>query len=137
MKAINYLKMDEKNKQVKKDSQNNDKGPQKPKFSSYWIYILIAVIFLSLQFFNFGGSVEQLGQVKLETLIKSGEVSKLVVVNNKYAEVYLRKDQNATQSTDTETKGLNSFSQDAPDYTYNFISPDEFSKWIYELEKEA
>lgn len=118
----------------KNSNKNKPDGPQKPKIGGYWIYILIAVAFLSLQFFNFGGSVEEVGQVKLEQLIKDGSVAKIVVVNKEYAEIYLAPE--AKTADQADDKGINSLSQASPDYIYNFLSPDEFSKWRYELEKE-
>lgn len=121
----------------KNTNSNNKKpeGPQKPKLRGYWIYILIAVAFLSLQFFNFGGSVDEVGQVKLEQLIRDGSVSKIVVVNKEYAEVYLVPEAK-TGDNSQDNRGINSLSQSNPDYIYNFLSPDEFSKWRYGLEKE-
>ena len=127
--------MNENDRTNKKTEQNNSKGPQKPKFSSYWIYILIAVIFLSLQFFNRGGSVEEVGQVQLEKLIRDGSVSKVIVVNKEFAEIYLKK-KDDNQTPEGSNRGFNSLTQSSPDYIYNFLSPDEFSKWRYELEKE-
>jgi cell division protease FtsH len=115
-------------------NKNKPDGPQKPKLGGYWIYILIAVAFLSLQFFNFGGSVEEVGQLKLEQLIRNGSVSKIVVVNKEHAEVYLVPEAKTGEQLDD--KGINSLSQASPDFVYNFLSPDEFSKWRYELEKE-
>ena len=72
-------------------------GPQKPKFGGYWIYILIAVAFLSLQFLNFGSKPEEIDLLKLETLIKQGKVTKLLVVNKESVEVFLTNDSTATQ----------------------------------------
>ncbi|MGC9342295.1 MAG: ATP-dependent metallopeptidase FtsH/Yme1/Tma family protein, partial [Bacteroidales bacterium] len=115
-------------------NKNKPDGPQKPKLGGYWIYILIAVAFLSLQFFNFGGSVDEVGQVKLEQFIRDGSVSKIVVVNKEYAEIYLVPEAKTAEQSDD--RGINSLSQTQPDYIYNFLSPDEFSKWRYELEKE-
>lgn len=126
-----------KNRNTNQDSGNNKKpeGPQKPKLGGYWIYILIAVAFLSLQFFNFGGSVDEVGQVKLEQLIREGEVSKIIVVNKEFAEIYLQSQADVPQDEGGDN-GFGNLSQANPDYVYNFLSPDEFSKWRYELERE-
>lgn len=129
---INYLKMNENKKNI--PGKNKPEGPQKPKLGGYWIYILIAVAFLSLQFFNFGEKVEEIGQVQLEQKIRNYEIMRIVVVNKEYAEIYLAKVQ--SPSDDSNKRGFNSLSQPGPDFIYNFLSPDEFSKWKYELEKE-
>jgi cell division protease FtsH len=122
----------------KSDSGDNKKpeGPQKPKLGGYWIYILIAVAFLSLQFFNFGGSVEEVGQVRLEQMIRNGEVARIVVVNKEYAEIYLESPQEQPAEDGGGDTGFGSLSQASPDFIHNFLSPDEFSKWRYDLERE-
>ncbi len=125
------------NRNTNSDSGNDKKpeGPQKPKLGGYWIYILIAVAFLSLQFFNFGSSVDEVGQLRLEKMIREGEVSKIVVVNREFAEIYLKSQTDAPQDGGGDT-GFGNLSQSNPDFVYNFLSPDEFSKWRYDLEKE-
>ena len=77
-------------KKINKDSSNNKKGPQKPKIASYWIYIAIAVVFLGLQFINISEPVDEIGQLKLEQLIKQRSVSKIIVVNRERAEIFLK-----------------------------------------------
>ncbi len=122
-------------KKPNKDSANNQKGPQKPKIASYWIYIVIAVLFLGLQFINFSSPVEEIGQLKLEELIRNGSVSKIAVINKEFAEISL--ESGSTESNKPEsTRGFQSASQETPDYVYNFISAEDFSRWLYELEKE-
>ena len=125
------------NRNTNSDPDNGKKpeGPQKPKLGGYWIYILIAVAFLSLQFFNFGSSVDEVGQVKLEQLIRDGQVSKIVVVNKEFAEIYLKSQTEPPQDGGGDS-GFGNLSQSNPDFVYNFLSPDEFSKWRYDLEKE-
>lgn len=127
--------MNENQKGTNKENPNKQQGPQKPKFSGYWIYILIALIFLSLQFFNWSGDVDEIGQVKLESMIKNGSVSRMVVVNREYAEIYVKKGEESAAS-DEDSRGINSFSQESPDFRYNILSIDEFSRWMYDLEGE-
>ncbi len=108
-------------------------GPQKPKFGGYWIYILIAVAFLSLQFLNFGSKPEEIDLLKLETLIKEGKVTKLLVVNKESVEVFLKNDSTATQPH----KGIGSFGQESPKYIYNIFSQDQFATTLTNLQKEV
>ena len=125
--------MDQNQKETKKNNQDNSKGPQKPKFSAYWIYILIAVIFLSLQFMNFSSSVDEISQVRLEQLLNDGAVSRIVVVQNKVAEIYIDKEK---QPSDGSGRGMNSLSQESADYLVNIISVDEWQRFIVAMEKQ-
>ena len=77
-----------------KDSKNKkDKKPdlKKPKFSPYWIYGSIFVIFLALQLS--GGSsfsqTKKTSQAEFENYLRQGDVQKVEIVNKKIAKVYL------------------------------------------------
>lgn len=77
-----------------KDSLKN-KLPKKPKidFNFYWIYIVIALVFLGLQFMTWTESAEKTDwQVVESDMLKTHEVEKLVVVNKEFVEVYIKKD---------------------------------------------
>ncbi|MCF8380510.1 MAG: ATP-dependent zinc metalloprotease FtsH [Bacteroidales bacterium] len=119
---------------INKDSSNKNSDPQKPKIQSYWIYIAIAVVFLGMQFINFNKTVEEIGQLKLEELINQHSVAKIVLVNKEKAEIYLK--ESSENNSPSGTKSVNSFSQVPPNYVYNFLSAEDFSRWIYSLEKE-
>ena len=77
-----------------KDSKNKkDKKPdlKKPKFSPYWIYGSIFVIFLALQL-SCGSSFSQTkktSQAEFENYLRQGDVQKVEIVNKKIAKVYL------------------------------------------------
>ncbi len=72
-----------------------DKLPKKPKidFNFYWVYIVIALVFLGLQFMTWTESAEKTDwQIVEAEMLKTHEVAKLVVVNKEFVEVYLKKD---------------------------------------------
>ncbi len=124
------------NNNVNNSSNKNSTpgGPQKPKFGGYWIYILIAVAFLSLQFLNFGSKPEEIDLLKLETLIKQDKVSKLIVVNKETVEVFLEGD---TVQNKTRQRGFGNFGQESPKYVYNIFSQDQFAQTLTDLQKEV
>lgn len=72
---------------------NNNTSPKRPKFSSYWIYGIILAIIIGMQFFS-GGSNWQTPPdttpAKLQEFLKSGDVSKIVIITNtRQAKVFL------------------------------------------------
>jgi AFG3 family protein len=120
---------EDKNKSQEEKTPN--KGPQKPKINGYWIYIVIAVAFLGLQFLNLKPSTEEIDWYKLEEKIKKGEVTRLVVVNKEMVEVFT----NTTEETPKSKKGFGSFAQESPAFYYTIISQDQFIQDINELQK--
>lgn len=74
--------------------RGNDKNPRKgPKFSIYWVYAIIAVVLLSLQLFDFRSKPKEISFQEFErNYLAPHDVDKLVVVNRRYVEVYIKED---------------------------------------------
>ncbi|MCK3682575.1 ATP-dependent zinc metalloprotease FtsH [Maribellus sp. YY47] len=72
----------------------NRKGDGKPpKFNAYWIYGIIAIVFLAVQYYisySHGPVDTTWGDVK--QMIENGDVERLEVINEKDANVYIKKD---------------------------------------------
>ncbi len=66
-------------------------SPQRPKFSAWWIYAAIILVFLGLNFFSGDGFGEpnKINPDKFETYLKEGDIQKVIIVNNSVAKVYL------------------------------------------------
>ena len=75
--------------------------PKKPAISSYWLYASIILFFIGMSFFGGSDSMssdQKINISKFENYLLDGEVSKVVVVNKKTAQVTL------TETALTETK---------------------------------
>lgn len=72
------------------------KPENKPKFNFYWIYIIIAVLFIGIQFANSGNSAKKIGWQEFKSqLLESGDVEKLVGFKQDdiyVIEVYIQKE---------------------------------------------
>lgn len=79
------------NKDLDNKSKNKIPLPKTPKFNYYWIYGILAVLLLALNFIRFP-STHNISQNQLFTMIDSGDVQKITIVNNDFAEVYIKKD---------------------------------------------
>src|SRR5690554_1948723 len=72
-------------------SNKKNINPKKPKFSPYWIYGIIIVIFLTMQIFS-GSSFQEAGTTtpsQFMNFLKDGDVEKVEIVNRREAKVYL------------------------------------------------
>ena len=76
--------------------KGNSKGNPKKQFNFYWIYAIIGVILIGLNLFQFsGGEKKTTWENFVNDMLKTGEVSRLVVVSSgteARAEIYIKSD---------------------------------------------
>ncbi len=114
------------------------KGPikKKPKFSFYWIYGAIAVIFIALQFFNYGGGTKEIEYSRFEKMLQKQDVEKIIIVNKENAEIYIKKEKLKSDSAykDIEVKTFGSSS--GPQYVFEVGSVENFEKKLEKSKKD-
>lgn len=133
-------KNDTKNQFEKVKNTFNKKNP-KPGggFNFYWIYAVIAVIFISLQIFNFGNSVRTTTWQEFENkMLKQHDVEKVVVVTNDLvAEVYIKKESlKKPQYEKVRTKGFGRTENHGPHYVFTIGSVETFNADLKEAQKD-
>jgi cell division protease FtsH len=89
----------EQKKRNKRDDDNdepraprNDENDGMPKFSFMWIYILVGLALLGLQIAKFMGTTKKAEWSDFERWARRGHIDQLVVVNDKEAYIYIKKD---------------------------------------------
>ncbi len=83
--------MEQKDQQKKDKDGNKIPLPKGPKFNYYWLYGLVAVLLLGLQFLNLQPNINKVSRsVFEEKMLKTGDVEKVVVVNEKTVEVFIK-----------------------------------------------
>ena len=120
-----------------KPAGKNSQEPKKPKFSPYWIYAGIILIFLGIQFFAGGGFNEpsKTNPAEFETHLENGDVKRVVIVNRKMAQVFLTDE---AKAKDTHKKTEDSKFLPAagtPDYTFEFGDLQNFENMISDAKK--
>lgn len=70
--------------------ENNQSNTPKPKFNVYWVYALIAIVFIALQYFQFGKHPHEIFMKDLREMIAAKDVDKIEVINKEVARVYLK-----------------------------------------------
>ena len=128
--------MAEKQENKKKNIQddpfgNNPEGDKskKPRFNFYWAYLALGILFVGAYFFSRPGGADEITKDKAFLMIKKGDVSKVVLVNQKIAEVYLNPDvidRNPEYKALKEKPLFNA--KDGPQYYFLISSPDVFDK---------
>ncbi|TSA50613.1 MAG: AAA family ATPase, partial [Sphingobacteriales bacterium] len=118
------------------DNQNEDIEKQKgklnvkpPKINIYWVYGIIAVILLGMQFIGYKPASVPISWEKFNTeMLQTHDVEKLEVVNGKTVEIYIKKDRLTDEKYKLVSKTNINTVNDGPHYSFNILSPDDFSK---------
>ncbi|GEQ85683.1 ATP-dependent zinc metalloprotease FtsH [Patiriisocius marinistellae] len=124
----------------KSPKENKGKKPdsKKPKFSPYWIYGSIFLIFIAIQLS--GGSnwtqPKKTTQAEFETYLKDGDVEKVEIVNKKVAQVYLTPEA-LTEEKHVKNKNKGFMAQAGdPTYQFEFGDLQNFENNFQEIKQE-
>lgn len=125
-------------KNIFANKENGPVGSSKPKFNIYWIYGLIILGFLSIQIFNFGSNkVEEISWNQFQEMVQSHDVDKIVVINEKKAQVYIRQDKiNADKYKKYFNRGFSSLSKTGPQFNYNIGDLKNFEDRLDVVQKD-
>tara|TARA_B100000795_G_scaffold139418_1_gene104305 strand:- start:657 stop:2681 length:2025 start_codon:yes stop_codon:yes gene_type:complete len=122
-----------------KDKKNKKPDLKKPKFSPYWIYGSIFVIFLALQLT--GGSnfsqTKKTSQAEFENFLRQGDVQKVEIVNKKVAKVYLTQEARSQEvHSKNKSKGLLEPGANDPTYEFEFGDLQNFENNFQIIKRE-
>ena len=114
---------------------------KKPKFSAYWIYAIIIVGFLVLNFMGGSsglGSAPNTSPSEFQDFLEKGEVEKVVVVTNRrQAKVFLTPEARALDKhKEGRSKSILPKSLSDPDYQFEFGDLQNFENKIATIKKE-
>lgn len=115
-------------------SDNN--GKNKPKFNFYWIYGIIAVAIIAIQFLNIGSKPQETNYQDFSKMISSRDIEKVEIVNEKVARIYIRKDR--LQNSDYQKlfdKGFSSPTEEGPHFFFNIGTVQTFEQRLREAQE--
>jgi len=111
--------------------------PRKPKFNIVWLYITIFAIFIGMQFFPLG---QKMHDIDFRTfafdMLQPGDVDKIVVVNQKTAEIYIKADRLKNPKYQKYFKASKE-PQVGPQFKMSIGSSETFSKQLEEKQQEV
>ena len=111
-----------------------EKKPNAPKFNSYWIYGVIALLLIGLNFYQISGATnDPIKFPQFAEMVRAGDVDRLEIINEKYAHVYIREDKLNNPEHKNATK---SNLGNRPHYIFNVGPPQIFAENLKELNTE-
>lgn len=125
-------------------STDNKKNPKnksndsnfKPKFNFYWLYGALFVLFIIFQYFNSGNLAQkEISQNKFEEILQSNDISKIVIVNRKIAQLYIKKEAQSDSKYEAITNS-GFFNEHAPMFEYKFGDLQNFENKLRDAKKE-
>jgi ATP-dependent metalloprotease FtsH len=115
------------------------KKPKLPKnsFNFYWIYALVLMLLVGVYISNNVGSIPEIKNAEFETMLRNGEVDKIIIVNNEIAEIYLKPDKLTTVPRYKKELEKHTWKNPAgPHYSVSVPSVDFFLKSVQEAQKD-
>jgi cell division protease FtsH len=128
------------NKQSQQNTGNkgNSKRPT-PKFNIYWVYALIAIFFIALNFMNLGSNPKEITYQEFkQKMLDNNDVKKIVVINKEKAEVYIKKERLNEQRYDNLfSDGRMSVPENGPHFFFTIGSLEVFERRIQEAQDKT
>ena len=117
---------------------------QKPKKTNWVMFVVYGVILITLgsMLLRSDGTnaSHTIKWAKLEYILEHHDYSKIVIVNQKYAEVYIKSDALKNDSTYKDLFGRNMMGQELPEsnyYKYDFVTFESFEKDLERVEERT
>ncbi len=122
------------NKKGDKPGGKDGKGGKgNPPFNFYWIYGVLAVLFIGLHLFNWGGTSVEISQQEFENqMLESGDVDKIVVVNRELVEVFIKEDRIGNYDKLQQNEVL-----EGPHFTFKIGSVENFEQMVREAQNDV
>ncbi|MET6991912.1 ATP-dependent zinc metalloprotease FtsH [Sediminicola arcticus] len=121
-------------------AKENNTSPKKPKFSSWWIYGLIAMLLIGFQFFGSGNfnSTKKTTSSELQEYLRNGDISKiLIITNTRQAKVFLTEEAlNKDVHKDVAEKAFALTQGVTPQYILDYGDLQNFENEIKNIKKE-
>ncbi|NER12361.1 ATP-dependent zinc metalloprotease FtsH [Leptobacterium flavescens] len=114
---------------------------KKPRFNSYWIYAVILIVIIAMNYFSGSGGWQKLSPTtpsELQEYLKNGDVEKiLIITNTRQAKVFLKPEALAKEAhKGVESKSFIPTSAKTPHYELKFGDLQNFENELKETVKE-
>ncbi|MFS4457266.1 ATP-dependent zinc metalloprotease FtsH [Maribacter sp. 2304DJ31-5] len=121
-------------------AKDNNSNPKKPRFSSWWIYGLIAVLLIGFQLFNSEdlASTDKTTTSDLQDYLRNGDIEKiLIITNTNQAKVFLTDEALAKDvHKEVTDRSILPSTGSVPQYILDYGDLQIFQNEITEIKKE-
>ncbi len=117
-------------------NQPNQKPNGKRRFNLMWIYAILAIILIGVNFLGRGSTTpqEDIDQGKLIELLEKRQIQRIDLVNGKDAEIYLN--QNGLSEYFPDVTATEKGTTSTPSYTYRIGDLGRFEEMVETVQKE-
>jgi cell division protease FtsH len=124
------------NKNNKDNKQGDNKEPNAPKFNSYWIYGVIALFLLGLNFLDIAEqSNEPVAWPKFQQMVVDQDIDKLEIINQKVAHIYIKESKIGDPKYADAAKG--GFAKNRPHYFFEVPDTKHFLEQLEKIQDKA
>jgi len=112
------------------------KDPKGPKFNAYWVYGIIALVFIGVQYYltSSSGPVETNWSEVRSTMLANNDIERIVVVNEKKANIYIKT--SSLQKYEQEFTGkYTTPAEGGPHFTFTIGSVETFERNLREAQE--
>ncbi len=112
-------------------------GGSRFNFNFYWIYGILIMLLVGVQFMGVGNKPKEVTWVTFEMeMLKTHDVAKLEVINKEYVNVFIRKDRlNQAKYKDVSSKAFSNAPNEGPHYFFTIGDVSSFEKKMEEAQK--
>ncbi|MEL6863698.1 MAG: ATP-dependent zinc metalloprotease FtsH [Bacteroidota bacterium] len=113
--------------------ENNKDNKNNTRFNSYWIYGLLALFLLALNFYSLStASQEEINFSQFEEMVRNGDVEKVDVINREIAHVYLKEGSRSKYPDAADAKF-----GDQPHYSFEIGTVDRFEEKLERAQEDV
>jgi AFG3 family protein len=121
------------------NKNNKDNKPDKKNLSSYWFYAFIIVFLVGINMvMGFVSRPKEISLNKFDEIVRSGDVAKVEVINQKLVNIYLKKEAlSKSKYDDVNANNKLTTSLDPPQFIVEIGSVEGFETRVKELNAEG
>jgi len=127
-----------KDSEENRNKKNSGGEGKSPKFNYYWIYGIIALMLLALNFYQFSNpNTKKMDRNVFTSALKNQDIGKLEVVNEKFAYVYLKETALDKEIYKDVTDTRFGKSNEGPHYNFETGPAEAFATTVESIQIEA
>ncbi len=121
-------------------AKDNNTSPKKPRFSSWWIYGIVAILLIGYQIFGSGNlsNTSKTTTSELKEYLRNGDIQEIVIITNKLqAKVFLTDEAKSKDvHKDVAKPSINFSPSKTPQYVLDYGDLQNFENDINNIKKE-